>query len=97
MGKENTPSNFVLTLGFRMVRLHRKEDGREAFPPTIFTCMYRQQRTAFHPLDDARSSYKPATIMDSGVLVTGCADVLGGEDRAIVGEGSKVRGYGVAG
>ena len=46
--------------------------------------MDRQQRTAFYPLKDARSSYKLAIFMDSGFLVDASLEVHGGQDWAPV-------------
>ena len=56
----------MLGEGLAKVEPQRKQDGRDAFPGTIHSSIDQQHRTTFYALEDARSSYNPAILMDSG-------------------------------
>ena len=62
--------------GLGKIDLQRKQDGRGA-PLGTTTCRCdRQHRTTSFALNDVRSSYKPAILMDSAFFVDSISDVL---------------------
>ena len=70
--------------------LSPKHNGLQCRPAT-------PHRATFCLLKHARSSYKPAIFMGSGVLVDASSEVLGKEDWALVVGGGRVRGTGSKG
>ena len=68
--------------------LQREQDGRDDFLGTADSSL----NTGSCALKHARSSYKPALLMGSGVLVGASSEALGGQDWALAVGGGRVRG-----
>ena len=58
--------------------LQRDQEGGDAFLGAADSSVDQQHRTTFSALKHARSSYKPAILMDSEFLVDSSSGVLGG-------------------
>ena len=74
----------MLGEGLEKVELQKKQDGREAFPGMTHGSMGQQHRTTFFVLEGERSSYKPATFMDSGFLIEAASEMFGGGAQSLL-------------
>ena len=61
----------------------RERYGGDSFLATTDRSIKQQYHTAFCVLKHTRSSYKPASYMDSGLWFDASSEVLGGEDLAL--------------
>ena len=78
--------------GWKRRRATEREKGRDSLLGTTDSNVDQEQRTAFCALEHARSSYKPAILMDNGFLEDASSGGLGGEDWTLaVGDG-RVKG-----
>ena len=77
--------------GVKRAGSQRERDGGNSVPATTDSTS-QQHRTAFCAFKHTRSSYKPATYMDSGLSFDVSSAVYGGEDLALAVGSGKDRG-----
>ena len=77
-----------------MSYIQREQECRDSFGGTGDSSVDQQHCTTICALKCARSSYKPAIFMDSGVLVDALSGMLGREDWALAVGSGRVRGTG---